>query len=250
MYMRMENTPKSSSVPESPLSISRSRMMTRTLHAASGMWLIYSGAEKVQAVGKTGADNPQIPTKGFQTKSGLKYFDVREGDGESPRYGQVISFLFASYYKANPDVGLEKIDESGSQPFLHKHGNGRVVRGVDEALHTMKVGGQRRVIIPKDLGYTELGLGPFPSDPGRRNRLGAIIDDLDKDRGQLIFDLQLLYVGDDDNDQGYYDDIGVSQDEIRELALKAMKSRGKGSDDMSRFDPASTTGAKDAFKGM
>ena len=202
---------------------------------------------------RSSAKEVEIPTKGFQTKSGLKYFDVREGKGDSPRYGQVVSFAFALYYKADPDTPLELIDESGPRPFLHKHGNGRIVRGVDEALHTMKPGGQRRVIIPKGLGYTDVGIGPIPKEPGRRIRLGNIIDLLDNDRGQLIFDLQLVYVGDDDNDQGYYDDIGISQDEIRELAKKSLKAKngGKGTPKVDTMiaDP-NAEGGKNFFKGQ
>jgi hypothetical protein len=190
----------------------------------------------------------QIPTKGFQTKSGLKCFDIREGIGENPRYGQMISFLFAIYYKPSPDKPLELIDESQSKPFLHKHGNGRVVRGVDEALHTMKPGGQRRIIVPKRLGYTDSGLGPLPNKPGRRKRLGEILDFLDKDQGQLVFDLQLVYVGDDENDQGYYDDIAISQEEIRELAVKSLKKRGNRVNDA--LDDLGKKGESVPFQGM
>ena len=166
-----------------------------------------------------------IPNKGFQTKSGLKYFDVREGEGIPPRYGQIISFAYASYYRSGPDSPIEKLDDSGNKPFIHKHGNGRIIKGIDEALHGMKIGGQRRIIVPKSLGYIDFGLGPLPVEPKQRKRLGDVLDYIDKDQGQLIFDLQLVLVRDDENDQGYYDDVAVSQDEIRELAKKAIQNK-------------------------
>ena len=125
------------------------------------------------------------------------------------------------------DSSLDFIDSSlvsGKKPFLHKHGNGRIIRGIDEALHTMKVGGKRRIIVPKSIGYTELGLGPLPEDGNRRRKLGGLLDLLEKDQGELVFDLELVMVAEDENDQGYYDDVAVSQEEVRQLVLKSLKS--------------------------
>lgn len=177
------------------------------------------------------ADNPltqQQPARGFQTKSGLKYFDLVEGTiGKSPRYGQLVSFYYTTYYKATPESPLDFVDSSfvsGKRPFLHKHGNGRIVRGIDEGLHTMKVGGKRRLVVPKSIGYNEFGLGPLPEDGGRRRKLGALLDLLDKDQGELIFDIELVLVAEDENDQGYYDDVAVSQEEVRNLVLKNLQS--------------------------
>jgi FKBP-type peptidyl-prolyl cis-trans isomerase len=93
---------------------------------------------------------PATPNKGFQTKTGLKYFDLLEGEKgmPSPRYGQLVSFHYTGYYRATPSSPLDAFDSTFSrqakQSFLHKHGNGRVIRGIDEGLHTMKVGGKRR----------------------------------------------------------------------------------------------------------
>jgi len=169
-----------------------------------------------------------VPTRGFQTKSGLKYFDLKEGTVDvSPRYGQFVSFHYTGYYRARPDSKLDTFDSSYQSPdkipFLHKHGNGRLIRGLDEGLHTMKVGGKRRIIVPKNIGYTEIGLGPLPSEPQNRKKLGNYIDFLDKDDGELIFDLELLAVADDENEQGFYDDEPVSQDDVRKLVLKSLQ---------------------------
>lgn len=168
-----------------------------------------------------------IPTRIYQTKSGLQYFDIKEGVGQaSPRFGQLISFHYTMYYRSSSTAPMEKIDSSydspGKNSFLHKHGNGRVIRGLDEAIHTMKPGGQRRAIIPKNVGYTVLGIGPLPLSPKARKRLGEVIDLLERDEGQLLFDVDLLLVADDENDQGYYEDIPVSQDEVRKLVIKSI----------------------------
>lgn len=181
---------------------------------------------------------PQVPekaanandklAKGFQTKTGLKYFDIREGTGKSPRYGELVTFQYILYYKApDRDSSLELVDKS-SEPYLQKHGNGRIVRGLDEGLHTMKEGGRRRVIVPKNIGYTDIGIGPLPMDHSNRRRLGDLIDILQADQGELIFDVELVQVKRDENDQGYYDDVPITQDEVRELVEKSLRDMKGG----------------------
>eukprot|EP00596_Hydrurales_sp_CCMP1899_P001413 CAMPEP_0119043374 /NCGR_PEP_ID=MMETSP1177-20130426/21207_1 /TAXON_ID=2985 /ORGANISM="Ochromonas sp, Strain CCMP1899" /LENGTH=110 /DNA_ID=CAMNT_0007011317 /DNA_START=665 /DNA_END=997 /DNA_ORIENTATION=+ len=86
----------------------------------------------------------------------------------------------------------------------------------------MKVGGKRRVIIPKNIGYDKFGMGPVPSEPQDRRKLGKLLDLLEVDKGELIFDLELLMVADDENDQGYYEDEPVTQEEVRRLVMKSM----------------------------
>lgn len=166
---------------------------------------------------------PDVPTKGYQTKSGLKYFDAVVGTGIQPKYGQLVSFQYTIYYRPNGGK-LETVDSS-NEPFLHKHGNGRICRGIDEAIHTMKVGGRRRAIIPPSIGYTQFGIGPLPLKPRNRRRLGEVLDSVDQNVGELIFDVELVLVADDENDQGYYDDYPVTQDEVRRIA---SKSKGVG----------------------
>lgn len=51
------------------------------------------------------------------------------------------------------------------------------LRGMEEGIHNMQIGGKRRIIIPKELGYTVAGLGPYPADSGNRNKLANVSDD-------------------------------------------------------------------------
>jgi hypothetical protein len=162
------------------------------------------------------------PSKGFQTKSGLKYYDFEIGKpGKTPRYGQLVSFHYTGYYRATPDSKLEVFDsifgseKKKNEAFLHKHGNGRIVRGIDEGLHTMTVGGKRRIIVPRDIGYTDFGTGPVPTEPSDRRRLSKFLENLDVDKGELVFDIELVMVADDENDQGYYEDEPVTQVRVR-----------------------------------
>lgn len=99
---------------------------------------------------------PQYPlSKGFQTKSGLKYFDLIEGQGPQPKFGEIVSFQYKLFYKSYLKEKLEEIDIS-KNPFVYKHGNGRICRGIDEAMHTMRVGGKRRAVLSKSIGIFEL----------------------------------------------------------------------------------------------
>lgn len=101
-----------------------------------------------------------VPTKGFQTRSGLRYFNIKETGTKFPLYGQLISFHYSTYYRPKDTGKLEILDSShyndGDAPFLQKHGNGRVIAGVDEALHTMAIGAKRRIIVPNTLGIVLL----------------------------------------------------------------------------------------------
>lgn len=45
------------------------------------------------------------------------------------------------------------------------------IKGMEEGMHSMRVGGKRRVIMPQDLGYTVQGLGPYPAEPRNRDVL-------------------------------------------------------------------------------
>lgn len=87
----------------------------------------------------------------------------------------------------------------------------------------MTIGSRRRAIIPPNLGYTDSGLGPFPINPSHRRRLGGVIDLVLANKGQLVADVELVYIGDDENDLGYYEDDTVSPQEIRDFVQKAME---------------------------
>ena len=84
------------------------------------------------------------------TASGLQYIDEVVGTGAQPQPGQTLSMHYSGYL----DNGT-KFDSSvdRGQPLQFKLGAGQVIRGWDEGIASMKVGGKRRLIVPPALGY-------------------------------------------------------------------------------------------------
>lgn len=108
------------------------------------------------------------------TPSGLKYLDLAEGSGDTPQTGQTVSV----HYTGTLEDG-SKFDSSRDrgQPFQFKLGAGQVIKGWDEGIASMKVGGRRQLVIPPELGYGTRGIGPIPPN------------------STLIFDVELLKAG-------------------------------------------------------
>ncbi len=108
------------------------------------------------------------------TESGLQYKDITEGTGVSPTRGDNVKV----HYTGTLTDG-SKFDSSRDrgQPFVFPIGLGRVIKGWDEGVSTMKVGGRRELKIPPDLGYGARGAG------------GVIPPD-----ATLIFDVELLEI--------------------------------------------------------
>jgi peptidylprolyl isomerase len=90
------------------------------------------------------------------TASGLQYVDRVVGTGESPKVGQQVTV----HYTGTFEDGREFDSSHGrGQPFTFPIGVGKVIRGWDEGVITMKVGGKRKLIIPPHLGYGQRGAG-------------------------------------------------------------------------------------------
>jgi peptidylprolyl isomerase len=94
------------------------------------------------------------------TSSGLNYEDDLLGSGESPRNGQTCVMHYTGWLWENEAKG-KKFDSSldRGRPFSFTLGVGQVIRGWDEGVASMKVGGKRRLLIPADLGYGARGAG-------------------------------------------------------------------------------------------
>ncbi len=93
------------------------------------------------------------------TPSGLQIIEIKEGAGASPA-GKIAVVHYTGWLYENGAKG-QKFDSSvdRGQPFEFPVGAGRVIKGWDEGVATMKVGGKRTLIVPPSLGYGERGAG-------------------------------------------------------------------------------------------
>jgi FKBP-type peptidyl-prolyl cis-trans isomerase FkpA len=94
------------------------------------------------------------------TASGLKLEDTVVGSGAEAAAGQHVSVHYTGWLYENEQVGTQcDSSKDRGQPFDFALGAGRVIRGWDEGVVGMKVGGTRRLIIPAELGYGARGAG-------------------------------------------------------------------------------------------
>ena len=94
--------------------------------------------------------------KEVTTSSGLQYIDLKVGTGATAQAGQTVSVHYTGWLENG-----KKFDSSvdRGQPFSFPLGAGRVIKGWDEGVQGMKVGGKRKLIIPSNLGYGARGAG-------------------------------------------------------------------------------------------
>lgn len=94
------------------------------------------------------------------TPSGLQITDITVGTGASPQTGQICVMHYTGWLYENGQK-TKKFDSSvdRGQPFEFPIGTGRVIKGWDEGVASMKVGGKRTLIIPPEMGYGARGAG-------------------------------------------------------------------------------------------
>ena len=127
----------------------------------------------------TGSFTPAAAqAKTMTTASGLQITDSTVGTGASPKTGQTCVMHYTGWLYTNGIKG-KKFDSSVDRgtPFEFPIGTGRVIKGWDEGVASMKVGGKRTLIIPPALGYGASGAG------------GVI-----PPNATLVFDVELLGV--------------------------------------------------------
>lgn len=94
------------------------------------------------------------------TPSGLQYEDTVVGGGDAAQAGHRVTVHYTGWLYVNGQPG-SKFDSSKDrgQPFVFPLGAGHVIKGWDEGVQGMAVGGTRRLVIPPELGYGARGAG-------------------------------------------------------------------------------------------
>lgn len=140
----------------------------------AALWAQTSTKKHVQVV----RPNTNAPTKvtgdGVKTESGLQYWDLKVGTGDEAKEGSHVKVHYTGWLATG-----KKFDSSvdANQPYEFTIGRGEVIKGWDEGVAGMKVGGKRQLRIPPELAYGDAGHPPqIPQN------------------ATLIFDVQLLGV--------------------------------------------------------
>ncbi len=104
---------------------------------------------------------PQLDGPIQTTVTGLRYIEEVVGDGADMQAGKTVAVHYTGWL-----TNGNKFDSSRDrgQPFTFPLGGGRVIKGWDEGVQGMKVGGKRRLLVPPDLGYGARGTGPIPAN--------------------------------------------------------------------------------------
>ena len=114
-------------------------------------------------LGLLGACGPKAPAPAGVGVSALEILDLRGGDGPAIGPGQtaIMNYTGWLYEAAAADKKGKQFDSSkaGGTPFSFTLGTGQVIKGWDQGVLGMKVGGQRRLTIPADLAYGDIGAG-------------------------------------------------------------------------------------------
>ncbi|MBV9824450.1 MAG: FKBP-type peptidyl-prolyl cis-trans isomerase [Alphaproteobacteria bacterium] len=100
------------------------------------------------------------PGKMTEMPDGLKYTDTKVGTGATATKGSMVSVHYTGWLYNNGQKGA-KFDSSldRGDPFSFALGSGHVIKGWDEGVAGMKVGGERTLVIPPELGYGSRGAG-------------------------------------------------------------------------------------------
>jgi len=141
--------------------------MPRTLTIVLGLLIL-------MAVSCSKKDQPSaVSGPPHVNPSGLQYWDLTVGTGETAGPGKRVKVHYTGWL-----AGGEKFDSSvdRGQPFEFPLGIGRVIKGWDEGVAGMKVGGKRQLRIPPELAYGNRGIGTIPPN------------------STLVFDVELLGV--------------------------------------------------------
>jgi FKBP-type peptidyl-prolyl cis-trans isomerase len=99
----------------------------------------------------------KVDGKPKTTASGVQYWDLKVGTGATATNGKTVTVHYTGWLASNGKKFDSSVDRG--QPFMFQLGAGQVIKGWDEGVAGMKIGGKRQLRIPPDLGYGARGAG-------------------------------------------------------------------------------------------
>jgi FKBP-type peptidyl-prolyl cis-trans isomerase len=117
----------------------------------------------------------------YESAESPLYIDTLVGSGQEAQQGDKVAMLYKGYLTTGELFDQSRVNEENKlEPFIFTIGSGQVITGWEYTIAGMKVGGQRRLIIPSQYGYGPTGQGPIPAN------------------ATLVFDVELVAI---DNQQ-------------------------------------------------
>lgn len=155
-----------------------------TVSSSGGVGQLSGNGDSAQVNGATDNTPPRVPTpdefeiyEQYAGETSALFGEVAIGNGNEPKTGDTVAVIYQGWltdgtlFDSSP-----KNDQGQIEAFSFRLGAGEVIRGWDQGISGMKVGGKRRLVIPPSVGYGENGQGPIPPN--------AI----------LIFDVELVQI--------------------------------------------------------
>lgn len=203
----------------SEVSLSRRSLLAGFVALAAPGWLL---GRTTPALAQTRTN--QQPEVGYITPSGVRFIDFEVGTGDKPKWGDLVKINYALHTISKDGSELRTADTTFKDPnrfLLVHHGNGEMILGMEEMLHSMRVGGRRRAIIPQEMGYSQTGLGPVPPYHGARKKFINAINNGD---GTVVVDLEIIETRPWDT-RGYYTDLTPTPSEVTRMVQRHLNAQ-------------------------
>jgi FKBP-type peptidyl-prolyl cis-trans isomerase len=156
---RHRKTTKAKKRPKGPYSSAKPVASTGRNRQARIIAIVIVLALAIAAIAYLVKNRSKTGGAEITTASGLKYVDLAEGAGASPKIGQTVSVAYTGTLE-NGTKFDSSYDHPGQKPIEFQLGTPNIIQGWNEGIASMKIGGKRKLIIPPSLAYKAAGKPP------------------------------------------------------------------------------------------